>query len=319
MTNQGIAKFKTQNLIMAMMIAVGSTMTIPSAATAISLKVSVENLAPTNGIDIAQFWFAFHDGSVDTFNVGEAALPAIEILAEDGLTGLEGGIPGLLEDALAAGLDPTKLPSPNATLAGLFAGSPASLNGGTQGLAFANVRKPFFLAQAPGQTVTTTIALNGSVTNNRFFSYAAMLFPTNDGFIGNDNPKAIEIFDSQGNFIGADFIVFGNQVWDAGTEVNDEDPSTLQYTLKEFGNSVDENGTIQLHPSLKPSGAGGILDFELNGEKFFANADFTVPGYQVARVTVTQIPESVPEPAITTGLFALSGLFLLRRRVRPAK
>ena len=39
-----------------------------------------------------------------------------------------------------------------------------------------------------------------------------MLFPSNDAFLVNDDPTQIEIFDAEGNFIGAEFIITGNQV-----------------------------------------------------------------------------------------------------------
>ncbi len=118
-----------------------------------------------------------------------------------------------------------------------------------------------------------------------------MLFPTNDGFIGNDVP--IEIFDQDGNFIGADFIVLGSEVLDAGTEVNDENPVNVLYTLDVAGNSVDENGTIQPYPGFLAPGEGGVLDFEIDGEQVFINADFTVSDYQIARITVSLLDAPV--------------------------
>jgi hypothetical protein len=67
---------------------------------------------------------------------------------------------------------------------------------------------------------------------------------------------------------------------------------------------------------VKPIGAGGVLDFDFIEPGFFAKADFKAPGYQLARIRVTQVPESVPEPATVTALLALGGLFVLRHQVR---
>ncbi|MDJ0903520.1 MAG: alpha/beta fold hydrolase, partial [Xenococcus sp. MO_188.B8] len=273
------------------------------------LQITVENLAPDNGVVIAPSWFAFHDGSFDLFDLGGTASPALELLAEDGISALEAQIPGVLEDAVAlglnldiiqpglqaifdAGVDLSQIQPPNNTLAGLFLESPAGINGGIQAIGIGDNRvAPFFFTQNPGETVSTTVTLDDNVANNRFFSYAAMLFPTNDGFIAND--EAIEIFDEAGNFIGADFVVFGSEALDAGTEVNDEDPSNLLYTFEAAGNSVDENGTIQPFPGFIAPGEGGALDFEINGERVFANADFTAPDYQIARITVSLLNSPV--------------------------
>lgn len=305
----------------------------------LQLQITVENLAPSQGIDLAPVWFGFHDGSFDFFNVGEASSEAFEFLIEDGLTGLEERLlPGTLEAIIAAGLDTQKLPlavqqalaleldlsqlpAPPGTLAGEFETSSASANGGTQGMVSTTtfradpdffsligdsnvapapgqltpeqladvLEAPFFLVQAPGETETFTIDLNGTAEQNRYFSYASMLFPTNDAFIGNDDPEAIEIFNEQGEFIGADFLVLGSDVLDGGTEVNDESPDTLFYTLDTFGNSVDENGVIQPFSGFLPAGQGGLLDFEFNGERIAANADFTQSDGALARITVTLV------------------------------
>ncbi len=301
-----------------------------------TIQVTVENIAPENGVGFAQFWFGLHDGSFDLFNQGEPASESLEFLVEDGLVGLEEMIlPGKLEEMVAAGLDINQLPlsvqqaialgldlpslpPPPGIVAGDFLASPAGENGGTQGMVVTSIRTnseffdllddpsafpqevldsittPFFFIQAPGETETFTVTLNGTPEENRYFSYASMLFPTNDGFIGNDDPQAVEIFDEAGNFIGADFIITGEDAWDSGTEVNDESPETLLYTFETFGISVDENGTVQPHPGFLAPGEGGILDFEFNGDLVAANADFTVPDYQIARVTVTAVEE--PEP-----------------------
>ncbi|HHP7230983.1 MAG TPA: spondin domain-containing protein, partial [Xenococcaceae cyanobacterium] len=266
----------------------------------VKVRVTVENLAPEQGIGLAPFWVAFHDGSFDTFNEGEAASGAIESLAEDGITGLErSNIPNLdqllIESATATGFDLTQLVSLDEVIAEDFANSSAAANGGVQSTVFNPLSLPFILGQSPGETISQEITLErDNLANNRYFSFASMLFPTNDGFIGNDAPTEIEIFDVEGNFIGADLTITGDQVWDAGTEVNDEDPVSVPYTLAEIANGVDENGTVQRHPGLQPAGSGGAIDIPVNGEPLFANADFSQPGYEVAQVKV----ELVEEPPV---------------------
>ncbi|NJO98395.1 MAG: PEP-CTERM sorting domain-containing protein [Pleurocapsa sp. CRU_1_2] len=264
----------------------------------IKLKVTVTNLAPQQGIGLAPFWVGFHDGSFDLFNEGEVASDSLESLAEDGITGLEGtNIPNLeqllIASATATGFDLNQLVLLDDVIAEDFALSDAAANGGVQSTVFNPVSLPFILGQIPGESISQEITLDReNLVNNRYFSFASMLFPSNDAFIGNDDPTEIEIFDAEGNFIGADFIVTGDRVWDAGTEVNDEAPVNVPYTLAEIGNGVDENGTVQLHPGLQPAGSGGAVDFLVNEEPLFANSDFSQPDYQVAHVAVELIEET---------------------------
>ncbi|MDJ0534183.1 MAG: spondin domain-containing protein [Xenococcaceae cyanobacterium MO_207.B15] len=96
----------------------------------VTLEVTVENLSPENGGVITPVWFGLHDGSFDTFEVGEAASSGVMYVAEDGVTGLEGTVPGVVEALIEAGLDPADLPPQEATLGGIFADSSAAANGG---------------------------------------------------------------------------------------------------------------------------------------------------------------------------------------------
>ncbi|MDJ0576807.1 MAG: spondin domain-containing protein [Xenococcaceae cyanobacterium MO_234.B1] len=286
----------------------------------ITLRITVENVAPQQGIGLAPFWVAFHDGSFDIFNEGESASGALESLAEDGITGLERShIPNLdqllIESATATGFDLTQLVSVDNVIAEEFALSPAAANGGVQSTVFNPVSLPFILGQSPGETISQEITLDrDDLANNRYFSFASMLFPSNDAFIANDNPTEIEIFDAEGNFIGGNLTITGDQVWDAGTEVNDEDPVNVPYTLAEIANGIDENGTVQRHPGLQPAGTGGAVDFLVNGEPLFANSNFNQPGYEVARLTI-ELVETTPIPEVR--VFAEPDTFLSEAQSEP--
>jgi hypothetical protein len=70
--------------IIAATIAAGSTLAMASTATANTLvKVTIENLSPSNGLVITPLWVGFHDGTFDTFNLGSPATASLERLAEE--------------------------------------------------------------------------------------------------------------------------------------------------------------------------------------------------------------------------------------------
>ncbi|MBE9050009.1 spondin domain-containing protein [Nostocales cyanobacterium LEGE 11386] len=249
-----------------------------SAASAATLKVTIENLAPQQGIVVTPLWVGFHDGTFDIFNVGEVASESLERLAEDGATA------PIASDFLASG-------------AGVVEGT-------ILGPGISPTSPPVI---PPGAIATQRFQIDGSLASSRYFSYASMIVPSNDAFIANDNPLAFRIFDDFGNFLGADFIVSGNRIWDAGTEVNDEIPENTALLGQTTPNTgVTENGVVTQHPGFLPG--GNILSA-------FPNADFTTlasPSYQVVRIRV----EQVPEPGSTLGLLIAGSLLGLGYCVR---
>lgn len=159
-------------------------------------------------------------------------------------------------------------------------------------------------ALTPGASGSITLAVDDA---NRFFSYAAMVIPSNDAFIANGSPTAFEIIDQAGNFIGANFFVTGADVLDAGTEVNDELPAnTAAFGQAAPNTGVDEFGLVRGHGGFLPVGSGGILD-----DPAFANADFTAKGFPIAHITVAPVP--IPG-ALVLMVSSLLGLGLFRRR-----
>jgi hypothetical protein len=132
----------------------------------------------------------------------------------------------------------------------------------------------------PGATVTMTFTVDSN--RDRYLSYAAMLVPSNDAFIGNDTP--IEIFNNSGQFKGADLIVTGNGIWDAGTEVNDEVPQNTALLGQMMPNVGEtEDGIVMYHPGFMSN--GNILTA-------FPKANFMKPStstYQLARLRIEQV------------------------------
>ncbi|MGK7897269.1 MAG: spondin domain-containing protein [Xenococcus sp. (in: cyanobacteria)] len=188
------------------------------------VKVTIENLAPENGIFLTPFWVGFHNGNFDTYDRGASISPAFERLVEDGNT---------------APLSEEFLNSDDGIVDGTIAGLEGEAAGSID----------------PVETVTATFTLESTDATSRYFSYASMIIPSNDAFIANGDPLVREIFDAEGNFLGAEFIIVGSQVLDGGTEENDELPENTAF----FGQAapdtgVDENGVVTLHPGFLEDG-----------------------------------------------------------------
>lgn len=243
-----------------LLLGITAGMGLYANASATQVQVTVENLTPSGGLYFTPVWVGFHDGNFDTFNVGESASPSLEALAEEG-------------------------------------NSSGIVSGGQDGVVLA----PAGFAGAPvfDPLDSASLILDLDPMSNRYFSFASMVIPSNDAFIGNDDPMAYQIFDMTGVFTGPlDILVLGTDIWDAGTEVNDGQGAAF---LALGGTSSDEMGLVSIHPGF-PYGpisggltaAGTIID-AMDGE-------FTASGYQIARIRINQ----VPEPQI----FAMFGLGL---------
>ena len=261
-------------------------------AEVVPVRVTLTNRAPANGKFLTPLWVGFHDGSFDLYDPGQPVSAAFERLVEDGST--------LLAD----------VPLPSISEA--FRASPAGAAGGVDDAIPNNVgfRRPGFMTLPPGQSLTKTFLLDPANPGTRFFSYAAMVIPSNDYFIANADPQAFPIFGPGGRGLGADINVSGGQVREAGSEVSDEIPANTAF-FGQMGGNVGEaqNGVVTFAPGYKTPGSGGILD-----DPRFVNADFTAADYQVAHIDVAVVP--VPAaliPGLTT-LAALGGFSLWRKR-----
>ena len=218
-----------------------------------SVVVTVKNQAAQRGAFQTPVWAGIHDGTFDLYdrdvalgdtdaNPNLISRESVERIAEDGIT--------------SAITDEFSLLQPGAAQTTLLApGGP--LQPGSQSSTTLNIDNPFV---------------------NRFFSYASMVIPSNDAFVANGNPLVHEIFDERGRFVAENFIVAGNEVLDAGTEVNDEIASNTAF-LNQAGPNIgaEENGVITLSQGFAKPGAlpypNGVLNHPV-----FANADFTADG-----------------------------------------
>jgi len=230
--------------------------------------VTVENLAPGGGVYFTPVWVGVHNGSFDLFDPGGLASPELERLAEDG---------------------------DGSALRALFAAAVGGETGGIDEV----ITAPEGFAGAPvfdpGDAASVQLTVDSEM--NRYLSYVSMVIPSNDAFIGNHNPHAIELFDAAGHFQGKKVItILGSMVWDAGTELNTE--MHAAFINQAEGNTgvttmcpvLPHPGYLGSHanPGSDPVVLGGAGPADIHFD--YAAADFTLPYTVVARITIEPAP-----------------------------
>lgn len=164
------------------LVALALTAAASTAAAELQLvTITVENLAPTDGVAFAPLHFGFNSGSYDAFDLGGVATAPIISVAE-------GGSAAAWHPAFAAA-DPT---ATRGTVGGLL---------------------------LPGASASLTVAVDAAI--NPFFTFASMVVPSNDFFIGNDSPTRYRVFDAAGMLLLPSIGQRASQIWDAGSELFD--------------------------------------------------------------------------------------------------
>lgn len=240
--------------------------TMAGAASAARVSISVTNHSAPDGLYLTPLVSFFHNGSYDGFDAGSAASAGIEALAEDGNPAIElANNPGATTGVVLA--------------PGGFGGAPVL---------------------DPGETASLKLKVDPN--SARYFSFLSMVIPSNDSFIGNDSPMAYEVFDAMGQFTRIGTInVFGSDVWDAGTEVNDNLGAAFN---PDGGTSTDEGGVVALQSDL---------NFLLGQNRAAGGTVASVQGANdlIASITIAAVPVPAAMPLL---LGAFGALSLLRRR-----
>lgn len=235
------------------------------------LQITVENLAPSaGGTFLTPVWVGAHDGTFDLYDRDAPNFrEGLERIAEDGTVDTIG------QEFMAE--------QPNGA-AGVVLGA-------------AGVPGPI----DPIEAASLILDVDNPALN-QFFSFATMIIPSNDAFLASPgDPLGIRLFDDQGKFIGPiEIIRTGNEVLDAGTEVNtEEDAAFLNQTADNTG--IDENGNVVVHPGFNGSignpdatpmnvlggttAPGAVID-PFFGD--FTRSDGEVP---LLRITVTELED----------------------------
>lgn len=181
-----ITSSRIQRLTAAAVLLAGASI---AQAKLVQITVTSESLVAPDSVTFAPLNVAFHNGALDTFNLGQAANAGLISVAE-----------------LGAGIQ---------WHADVDALQPSAVHGRVGGLLM------------PGQTAHQTFTID--TDKNSHFSFAGMVVPSNDFFIGNDQANAYQVVDHMGHQLISGFTLKARDIWDAGSEVFD--PATAAFVV----------------------------------------------------------------------------------------
>lgn len=274
---------KNKSLIKALAIPMGalamSAVASNANAALVDVTITIENLAPVNSISFAPLRVGFHNGTFDAFDEGSAASEAIISIAEGG--------------SGSAWFPAFEAAEPNAVLGTVVNGGPAVPAGN------AGVNNTF------ASTATSTFRVDTS--ENAFFSFANMVVPSNDLFLGNDAP--IQLFDAAGNLLIQSIFQTTNSIWDANSEVADASAAAfIEGGVN--GDRTAENGLVAF--DLSELGVFDGLTTAAGYDFDFASLSADLPIYSISFAS-TSVDVSAPS---AIALFGLAGFGLFMRVAR---
>ena len=238
---------------------------VSAGAAQVQVTVNIENLAQANSVSFAPLHLGFNNGSFDAFNIGAVAGAGIVSVAEGGA--------GNVWQAAFAAADPT---ATRGTIGG-----------------------PLF----PGASKTATFLVDGTL--NPYFTFAAMVVPSNDFFIGNDSPTEYRLFNGGTALQVSSITIKAHEIWDAGSEVYD--PAAAAF-VGNNGLRTPQNSVVAFN-FAEFYGFNGLSTAASNtfNSQLTANTDV----YRIS-FSAAAVPEPERYALMATGLLALGAL--ARRR-----
>lgn len=212
--------------------------------TLMTLKLTVENLTLLKELYISHFWFGLHDGNFDTFDLEH----------------------------------PTKNTAEDVNLINVTQDFTTCSSGIFQGILIGLFRPLVNTKMA--NTASFIFPISRKIQHQVYFSYKALMIQ-NDCLIANKNKIAHQIFDREGNFIGADFMVCSSQVICADIDENNESlTSQVGIFFSEEASSCAGTDTDRFKSKY------------LGYHYPLKHSNVTVPNYQIARIKIEMV--SVP-------------------------
>lgn len=248
--------------------------TTPVAA--VDVRVTIRNLTPAGSVALSPFTLAAHDGAFDAFNSGSSASLGVENVAE-------------LGNGTAYGSEAT-----TAQASAVVATAIATQGGFGPGIF------------RPGAAGSVVLSLDPAL--HRYLSYGSMVVPSNDSFLGNDSPTAVQLFDASGSFVATDITLTGDRIWDAGTEVNQL--LGTAYVVGQDAMLGDAEGGVVHLVDLATQFSAYLGSSTPAGEMFSVVPAPTAP---VASFSFEVVPEPAAITLISLGALGLIGLFGKRR------
>ena len=265
------------------MLALGLATVGAAQVTAATIQITIQNAAKEDGLWIMRPWIGLHDGSFQTFTVGQPAPSGIQHIAEDGVTG-DTTAPSLLSGPpnVCSG-DPSVYNAGKPCQYSIF----AAYSGGSQQ---ASIGGPTI----PSATLVKTFTVNPADPKSQYLSFIVMLVPSNDAFFGTDSAHPIRLYDVNGRFNGGHgpikIKIKDKDAYDAGTEVNTENATDTAFfgqTIAGTGTHPDTNPVIHRHPGFGSRILNGFNIFPASQLNHFDRAN---DGDKVAEVTITELP-----------------------------
>jgi hypothetical protein len=247
---------------------------IASSSQGGEIQITVTNDQTAGGFGLAPVWFGVQDGSFNVFSQGSTASSQLATLAQFGNT---------------------------APLASLFAG-----NGPETTLTSGGSIAQF----QPGQSNSTILNVaNPSV--DQYLSFAGMVVPSNDLFMGNATP--LQIFNSNGTFAGPMTIqIYGSDVWDSDTEAQSI-TTALTFIQGQTPGSGTQIANGSITPFLTEAGAAGFLQ-SITGLTTIAGYNITHEfdaNDLIATIQISSVPE--PSSVVLLGMGAAAALIAARK------